>query len=89
MEELRKRQEEEAEKEKKKKEMEELKKMESRRMGMAQIQMENELEKEGGNMAEKENLPDDSDDVNLEEEYEAWKIRELRRIKREREQRAE
>eukprot|EP01069_Polyplicarium_translucidae_P010523 Polyplicarium_translucidae@DN3382_c1_g1_i13.p4 len=37
---------------------------------------------------EEETMPDDDDDVHPEEEFELWKIRELKRLKRDREERA-
>ena len=67
-------------------------KLQSRQLVIDEIKREEEMEANGkpmGGMPGEEVLPDDNDELNEEEDLERWKIRELTRIKRDKEKDAE
>lgn len=63
-------------------------KVESKSILIDTIQKEEEAEREGLNMNDSSDveMPDDDDEKNEAEEYELWKIRELKRIKRDKDE---
>jgi len=59
-------------------------KLESRELVIKEVEREEEMKAKGIGNNEEQALPDDTDGLNEEEEIEQWKIRELKRIKRDR-----
>jgi len=60
-------------------------KVESKVLAFQEVQREEDMRLKGIGDAEDQALPDDTDGLNEEEDLEMWKIRELRRLKRDRE----
>jgi microfibrillar-associated protein 1 len=59
-------------------------------MVIRSIQIDNDIEKAGGERAASDDeMPSDDDEANNQFEYEQWKVRELKRIRREKNEREE